>query len=206
MSTNENNITHTERKPFTVIGKYANAQSKEREINEGDTCVVEVGAPFQPGDIVLFECSRSCATDQTTPHHHAQYYSRLNGKMWNFRLSCRRGGSSKLYKDDSLSIIIGPVVEVIKPLSAVVSYDTNAGKVRRGDRVTYEPSESYKDGELVLVDDGAGGGGHVARVYNVKGKRWKYFTCINRESYGRNRTMHRGDDGDCWRILGRAAP
>jgi hypothetical protein len=162
----ENNITTGRLRRFAVTGEYSNAD----DLKPGDVCIVRPGAPYSHGNLVLIECSQYCATDQTTPHYHAQrFISIVNGKKYKFRLARWRSGGGKMYREGEEKIIIGPVLrvarrgakaekakstETLKRYRAV--FEWSLFGIHYGDRVIVNENRQAKLGQLILVKPDSG--------------------------------------------------
>jgi hypothetical protein len=161
MSSKENNITTNRPRRFTITGEYDNAD----QITHGDVCIVRPGASYATGDLVLFECSRNCATLQTTPHYHAQRFYLINGKKYKFRLTRWNENGGHLYREGEEKNIVGPVLKIVRKgkreeaekqakqesrTNHSAGFDWPYFGVHKGDTLIVEGTQDVKPGQLIL--------------------------------------------------------
>jgi hypothetical protein len=182
--------TATETVSIKVSGKWENAiwhervngEFTEKRINDGDTVKVQAGAPYKPGDIVAFECSR-CGKGT----YHAQHYHRTGrATKYDFQLSIWESErSGKRYKDGEVNII-GPVVlgsvtkaedapqaketkkaARLKTFTVALKYPYPAFGLYMGDIVTYNANGTASPGKFIGI--------------HTKNGSWFARVCLNDE-------------------------
>lgn len=173
----DNTNKTTQRQSFTVSGNYENARNLDLEITDGDVCYVNVGASYKDGDLVLFKCPRGCS-DVANPsdHYHAQYFFRLNGAKYKFRLNERYSGNGgRRYREGDERIIIGPVVKVTHK-----SKNEKKRAQPKGNLMSYSAGFEWPlfgvhfNDDLIVREDGRAIPGQLILVWNTD-KTDSYF-------------------------------
>ena len=190
MQRENNQPTRLSTRRFPLTGKYDNAHHfssdgiTEIDLEDGDKVIVKVGAPYRPGDVVLIECSRYCTEGQQTPHYHAQYFYKLSGKKWQFRLNTWPHTGGKFYRAEDEKIIIGLVVRATKKDPSKISqprqpkgapersvhragFDWPYFGVHKGDTLIVEENGQAPIGKLIYIKE-ENGEGVFARVCMVR--------------------------------------
>jgi hypothetical protein len=166
-------------KRFRITGEYGNADYKGERIKEGDVCIVNTGAAYQTGNLVLVKCLCPVG-DGNDLHYHAKRFKKLYGNKYSFCLSVH-GRDGKRYFEGDEKIIVGPIVKVFRKDKAEpkakgqlerkyrVGFDWPYFGIHKSDVLTIRDTGEIKVGQLAHIQhDEEPGERYYSRVCLIK--------------------------------------